>query len=87
MSKEREKLIRKLYSIINKPYHYTQGNIETIDKIEDTLTPEEFRGYVKKETDTGTIYKSICPDKSITNNDFVNNSYWVRYIEGDRRFE
>ena len=27
------------------------------------------------------------PDKSITNNDFVNNSYWVRYIEGDRRFE
>ena len=39
---------------IDKPYHYTQGNIETIDKIEDTLTPEEFKGYLK-----GNIFKYL----------------------------
>ena len=31
---------------INHPSHYTSGKIEVIRKIQDTLTPEEFRGYL-----------------------------------------
>jgi hypothetical protein len=30
---------------VNRPSHYTQGSIETIDYIRDTLTPEEYTGY------------------------------------------
>lgn len=32
---------------INKPTHYTQGNIECIDAIKSALTPEEFMGFCK----------------------------------------
>lgn len=32
---------------VNHPSHYTQGNIECLDYIEDKLTDEEFRGYIK----------------------------------------
>ena len=32
---------------VNKPPHYTQGEIECIDAIKSTLTEEEFRGYCK----------------------------------------
>jgi hypothetical protein len=33
--------------VINKPPHYTQGEIECIDAIKSMLTVEEFRGYCK----------------------------------------
>jgi hypothetical protein len=32
---------------VNKPSHYTSGDIECIDAIRSALTPEEFRGYCK----------------------------------------
>lgn len=32
---------------INHPAHYTQGTVECIDAIESSMTPEEFRGYLK----------------------------------------
>lgn len=32
---------------VNAPPHYNQSGIETIDAIQATLTPEEFRGYCK----------------------------------------
>ena len=32
---------------VNHPSHYTDGNIECIDYIEDKLTEEEFQGYCK----------------------------------------
>ena len=32
---------------VNHPSHYTDGNIECIDYIEDKLTAEEFQGYCK----------------------------------------
>lgn len=41
-------------SIVHSPTHYTQGEIETIDYIKDTLTPEEFKGYIK-----GNVIKYI----------------------------
>ena len=32
---------------VNHPAHYTQGGIECIDAIEASMSPEEFRGYLK----------------------------------------
>ena len=33
--------------LVNHPPHYTNGKLETIDRIEDTLSPVEFQGYCK----------------------------------------
>ena len=33
--------------LVQHPYHYTQGAVESIDAIKAALTPEEFRGYCK----------------------------------------
>lgn len=38
--------------MVNHPPHYTQGEIECIDAIEASMTPEEFAGYLK-----GTVIK------------------------------
>ena len=32
---------------VNHPAHYTQGAVECIDALEASMTPEEFRGYLK----------------------------------------
>lgn len=32
---------------VNSPSHYTAGGIECIEYIKDTLTPEEYRGYLR----------------------------------------
>lgn len=32
---------------VNHPAHYTGGAIECIDYMQDVLTPEEFRGYLR----------------------------------------
>lgn len=32
---------------VNRPAHYTAGNIECIDYMQDVLTPDEFRGYLR----------------------------------------
>lgn len=36
-----------LEDIVNHPSHYTDGNIECIDYIQDKLSKEEFQGYCK----------------------------------------
>lgn len=32
---------------MNHPPHYTKGGVECIDAIESSMSPEEFRGYLK----------------------------------------
>ena len=32
---------------VSKPGHYTKGDIESIDAIEASMSPVEFRGYLK----------------------------------------
>ena len=39
--------IGALSDAVNHPSHYTDGNIECIDYIQDKLTAEEFQGYCK----------------------------------------
>jgi hypothetical protein len=36
-----------MVDLVNRPPHYLQGGIETIDVIESRLTREEFVGYLK----------------------------------------
>jgi hypothetical protein len=33
--------------VVNNPDHYNTGSIECIDAIEESMTPEAFRGYLK----------------------------------------
>jgi hypothetical protein len=35
---------------VNKPQHYTSGDIETIDAIEASMSPEGFADYLKGNT-------------------------------------
>lgn len=37
----------KVSDPINSPSHYTHGGMECIQAIEASMTPEEFRGYLK----------------------------------------
>ena len=43
---------------INRPAHYTAGEIECIDAIKAALTPDEFRGYLK-----GNILKYVWRER------------------------
>ena len=65
---------------VNHPAHYTaDGGIECIDAIEATLTPEEFRGYLR-----GQVIKYIwrCNYKGKRLEDLEKAEWYLkRYIE------
>ena len=42
--------MEEAHDIINKPKHYNTGNIECIEAIEESMTPEAYRGYLKGNT-------------------------------------
>ena len=50
-----KKYLAQLQEAVNSHSHYTQGNTETIDMIKESLTEEEFSGYLK-----GNILKYVC---------------------------
>lgn len=52
---DEKKYKAELMAAVNSPQHYTQGNMETIDIIKESLTEEEFSGYLK-----GNILKYVC---------------------------
>ena len=43
---------------VNKPAHYNQGPIECIEAMQQILTPEEFRGFLK-----GNVFKYLWREK------------------------
>lgn len=43
---------------VNHPKHYTAGKIEVIRIMEDQLTPEEYRGYIK-----GQVIKYVTRER------------------------
>lgn len=45
--KEHKEHDGQLIDMVNSPSHYTHGSIECIDAIEESMTPEAFRGYCK----------------------------------------
>ena len=38
---------KKQNDVVNSPNHYTQGELEVIDILQDKLTPQEFEGFLK----------------------------------------
>lgn len=53
-----ENVEKKKPDVVNHPKHYTSGKIEVIKIIEDQLTPEEYRGYIK-----GQVIKYITRER------------------------
>ena len=59
---------------VNHPKHYTTGEIECIAYIEDKLTPEEFRGYIK-----GNVIKYITRERNKGGDEDLKKAKW--YID------
>lgn len=70
--------------MVNHPKHYTAGRIEVIDIVEDQLTAEEYRGYIK-----GQVIKYIT--RELTKNGLEDlkkaNWYLTRLIKKLEREE
>jgi hypothetical protein len=56
---------------VNSPAHYTVGQIECIDYIQDKLTEEEFRGYIK-----GNVLKYITREKHKNGDEDLRKAKW-----------
>lgn len=56
---------------VNHPSHYTAGQIECIDYIQDKLTEEEFRGYIK-----GNVLKYITREKHKNGDEDLRKAKW-----------
>lgn len=66
---------------VNNPKHYTNGNIECIDALEATLTPEEFKGFCK-----GNIIKYTWREKHKGSLSSIKKAEWyikrlINFIE------
>mgnify|MGYP003654264970 FL=1 len=64
-----------MVDLVNRPPHYLQGGIETIDVIESRLTKEEFVGYLKG---TKMKYDLRYPFKGDIEGDLAK-SEWFRH--------
>lgn len=72
LSEENRKLKEgKKMDKVNHPSHYTEGKIECIDYIEDKLTPEEYRGYIK-----GNVLKYITREKYKNGDEDLKKAKW-----------
>lgn len=61
----------KVMDNVNHPMHYTEGKIECIEYIEDKLTPEEYRGYIK-----GNVLKYITREKHKNGDEDLKKAKW-----------
>jgi len=56
---------------VNHPSHYTTGGIECIDYIQEKLTPEEFRGYIK-----GNVIKYLTREQHKNGDEDIRKAQW-----------
>ena len=61
----------KKVDVINHPVHYNSGKIEVIAIIEDQLTLEEFRGYIK-----GNVLKYITRERHKNGLEDLKKARW-----------
>jgi len=59
------------HDAVNHPDHYTQGKIECIDYIQEKLTPEEFRGYIK-----GNVIKYLTREQHKNGDEDILKARW-----------
>ena len=62
---------KKKPDVVNHPVHYNTGKIEVINIIEDQLTPDEFRGYIK-----GNILKYITRERHKNGLEDLKKARW-----------
>lgn len=70
-----------LHDVVNHPKHYTQGNIETIEYMESTLTAEEFCGGCKMN-----VLKYVSREKNKNGIEDLKKARWylnrlISYLE------
>jgi hypothetical protein len=61
----------KKVDVVNHPAHYNSGKIEVIAIIEDQLTLEEFRGYIK-----GNVLKYITRERHKNGLEDLKKARW-----------
>lgn len=57
--------------MVNHPSHYTSGKIEVIEIMEDQMTEEEYRGYVK-----GQVIKYITRERHKNGLEDLKKAAW-----------
>lgn len=67
--------------MVNHPPHYNSGKIEVIRIMEDQLTPEEYRGYIK-----GQVLKYVTREQHKNGLEDLKKAQWylnrlVKYLE------
>lgn len=60
-----------MQDVVNHPKHYTSGKIEVIKIIEDQLTSEEYRGYIK-----GQVIKYITRERHKNGLEDLKKARW-----------
>lgn len=68
-TKEKTPVIQE--DVVNHPPHYTDGGIECIEAIEASLTPQEYRGYLK-----GNIQKYVWREKHKGGTESLKKAQW-----------
>lgn len=56
---------------VNHPSHYKTGQIECIDYMQDMLTEEEFRGFIK-----GNVLKYIARERHKNGDEDLRKAKW-----------
>lgn len=59
------------HDAVNHPNHYTTGGIECIEYIQEKLTPEEFRGYIK-----GNVIKYLTREQHKNGDEDILKARW-----------
>ena len=60
-----------MQDVVNHPKHYTSGKIEVIRIMEDQLTSEEYRGYIK-----GQVIKYITRERHKNGLEDLKKARW-----------
>ena len=76
------KYARELKAAVNRPSHYTQNGTETIEMIRQSLTDEEFSGYLK-----GNILKYVCTYKykGMPLKDLMKSQWYLERLVREQR--
>lgn len=79
---DEKKYLAELSKSVNSPSHYTQNGIETIDMIKESLTEEEFSGYLK-----GNILKYVCryKHKGMPLKDLMKSQWYLQRLVSEQR--
>ena len=80
---DEKKYKAELLAAVNSPQHYTQGSMETIDMIKESLTEEEFSGYLK-----GNILKYVCryKHKGMPLKDLMKSQWYLEKLVKEQKY-